>query len=351
MFVCVCLVVVSVPVSVPCPSSLHDTQPSFTTAAAVSQLSHSQPVCSSPPSIASPPAVPLIEHLRRLKHGMPTSPLLAASLSTSTMSEPFQTSHGVGLKDLLLGSDEVTGDRTAAAAIAEKLTQSPFTRHSSPLLASPAVAAAYGLTDPRIFDVSGRPLRPAIILKQLLEDRSEPVATSPSVSEPLEVISTPSRGVGLDPQVTGSASGSSSTSELMFGYNNPLYDVSRGPSSLTPSNQVQPPFVQLVTSVEDTLGIKQSLPSTQPLTFSIAELTSVSHLWSPPSFTSSVNSVDQIATSPPSLHQSQTSDIQSLMTVASSPSLGIPISGSGLQLKVAAPRMAPSRNVLLRVSI
>ena len=332
--------------SVSCSSSLHCAQPSFSTAG--SQQTGSRPLCS------SPPAVPLIEHLRRLKHGTPTSPLLAASQSTSTTVEPFQTSHDVGLKDLLLGSDEVvTGDKTAAAAasaaVPDKLTQ--FTRHSPAASASPAVAAAYGLADARMFDMSGRHLRPAIILKQLLEDRSETAASSSSVSEPLEVGSRMSQGIILDSQKTSSADRSSSMSEVMFGYNSPVSVPSRRPSSLTLSNQVEPPFVQLITSVDDTLGIKQASPSAQPLTFSVAELTSVSHLWSPPSFTSHSNSVDQLTTPSSSLHQSQTSDVPSLMTVASLQSLGTLTSSGGVQLKVTTPRMAPSRNVLLRVSI
>jgi len=332
----------SLPASVPCPSSLHCAQPSFSTAG--SQTSTGQPLCS------SPPAVPLIEHLRRLKHGTPTSPLLAATLSTCTTPEPFQTSHDVGLKDLLLGSDElVSGDKTtAAASVPEKLTQ--FTRHSPVGSASPAAAAAYGLTDAHIFDVSSRHLRPAVILKQLLEDRSEPAATSPSASEPFEVVSKLGEGISLDPQKTSSANRPLPVSELVLGYNNPVYDPNRRTSSLTPGSQAQPPFVQLITSVEDTLSIKQSLPSAQPLTFSVAELTSVSHLWSPPSFASHLNCVDQLPT-PSSLQQSQTSDVPSLMTVASSQSLGTLTSSGGLQLKVATPRMAPSRNVLLRVSV
>lgn len=337
-------VVLALSNSVPCSSSLHSAQPSFSTAA--SQMSTNRPICS------SPPAVPLIEHLRRLKHGTPTSPLLAATLSTSSTPEPFQTSHDIGLKDLLLGNDEViASDKTSAADAAaspDKLAQ--YTRHSPATLTSPVVASPYRLPDPRIFDMSGRHLRPAIILKQLLEDRSEPIATSPSVSELFEVGSKSSEGVSLDAPKTGGANRSLSASELMLEYNNPVYESRRPSSSLTPTDHAQPPFVQLITSVEDTLGVKQSLPSAQPLTFSVAELTSVSHLWSPPPFTSHSNCIDQLSM-PSSLHQSQTSDVASLMTVASSPSLGTLTSSGGLQLKVTTPRMAPSRNVLLRVSV
>ena len=313
------------------PSAVHHTQPSFSTAG--SHMSNTRPLCS------SPPAVPLIEHLRRLKHGTPTSPLLAATtLPASTSAEAFQTSHDVGLKDLLLSNDEdMTGAKAGAAAETEKLA--PFIQQSPTMSPSPLVALN-GLADGHMFDATGRQSRPAVILKQLLEDRSDPVSC---VSEPVET--SPKSQV---------------PSDMMFRYDSLTSVPAMSPSSsLTPASQVQvqPPFVQLITSVEDT---KQSSP-TAPLTFSIAELTSVSHLWSPPSFTSQSNCISQVPgpssvlgtssflQSPTSVTLAKTG-VQSLMSMASSQSVTLTSTG-GLQLKVAPPRMSASRNVLLRVSI
>jgi len=310
------------------------------------------------PLSISPPAVPLIEHLRRLKHGTSTSPLLAAILPTSTSAEPFQTSHDVGLKDLLLSSDEgITNAKTGVTAEPDKLQQ--YIRQSPSLSPSPLVAVN-GLADAHVFDVT-RHSRPAVILKQLLEDRSEPATSSPTASEPFDVTPKLNQCVILDSQKTSStkyvASQPLAMSDLMFGmgYSRPASVPSTSLASLTPCNQVQPPFVQLVTSVEDTVGMKQSSP-TAPLTFSIAELTSVSHLWSPPLFTSQLNIIDQLAALT-SLPQSQTSvapvksGVQSLMSMASSQSLMTLTSSSGLQFKVMPPRVSATRNVLLRVSI
>ena len=307
-------------------------------------MSGTRPLCS------SPQAVPLIEHLRRLKHGTPTSPLLAAAQSTSTSAEPFQTSHDVGLKDLLLSSDEdITSAKTGASADPEKSVQ--FIRQSPATSPSPLVAMN-GLADARLFDMTGRHPRPAVILKQLLEDRSEPATSSPTAGEPFEASPKSSQCVMMK---SSGPKQSLSMSDLMFGYSSPASVASTSPSSLTPSTQVQPPFVQLITSVDDNIGMKQSSP-TAPLTFSIAEPTSVSHLWSPPSFTSQLNCVDQLAALS-SLPQSQTSvapvktGVQSLMSIASSQSHVTLTSNSGLQLKVTPPRMSASRNILLRVSL
>lgn len=284
--------------------------------------------------------MPLIEHLRRLKHATPTSPLLAAT-PTSTSAEPFQTSHDVGLKDLLLSSDEdIASVKTSASA-------EQFVRQSAAASPSPLVAVN-GSADVRMFDVTGRHARPAVILKQLLEDRSEPATTSPIPSEPYDVSPKLSQRVIVE---TSGANQSLSMSDLMFGFNSPAPVPITSPSSLTLASQVQPPFVQLITSVED---MKQSSP-TAPLTFSIAEPTSVSHLWSPPSFTSQLNCIDQLAALS-SLAQSQTSigpvktSVQSLMSIASSQSHVTLTSNGGLQLKVAPPRISASRNLLLRVS-
>ena len=309
---------------------MHLAQPGFSMAG--SPMSSNQPLSS------SAPAVPLIEHLRRLKHGTPTSPLLA-TLPTSTSAEPFQTSHNVGLKDLLLSSDEdMSTAKTANSADPDKSTQvirPPAAMPSSPL------AAMYGLTDARMFDSTGRHSRPAVILKQLLEDRSEPAASSPPAGDPFDISPKLDQG----------------PSDLVYGNASLASIPSTSPSSLTPTSQLEPPFVQLITSAEDTTGMKQSSPAA-PLTFSIAEQTSVSHLWSPPSFTSPSSSVDQLAT-PSSVPLSETSvapvktGIESLMSTASSQSLVTSTStcSGGLQLKVASPRMSASRNVLLRVSV
>jgi len=327
-----CVVVPSLqqlPASVPCPSVVQQSPPNVS--ATGSHISSPRPLCN------SPQAVPLIEHLRRLKNCTPTSPLLAGTQSTSTSAEPFQTSHDVGLKDLLLSSDEeMASAKAAGSAEREKLSQ--FIRQSTATSPSPLVAVN-GLADARTFDVTGRHARPAVILKQLLEDRSEHSATSPVASE----------------QYDGSPNGakqSLSMSDLMFGYTSPASVPNTSPSLLTPSNQVQPPFVQLITSVEDAAGMKQSSP-TMPLTFSIAEPTSVSHLWSPPSFTSQLNCVDQLG-APSSIPQSQTSavpvktGVQSMMSSQSNVML---TSNSALQLKLTQPRMSASRNTLLRVSV
>ena len=317
--------------SVSGPSSLHHTQPSFSTTS--SHMSSTRPLSS------SPLAVPLIEHLRRLKHGTPTSPLLAAAtLPASTSAEAFQTSHDVGLKDLLLSNDEdMMSAKAGAATETEKLT--PFI-HQSPAMSPSPLVALNGLADAHMFDATGRQSRPAVILKQLLEDRSDPASCSPTVTEAFDA----------SPKSQG-------PSDMMFRYDSSasVPGVSES-SSLTPTSQVQPPFVQLITSVDDG---KQSSP-TAPLTFSVAELTSVSHLWSPPSFTSQLNCVSQVPgpSSTPgasSLPQTQTSvalvktGVQSLMSMASSQSVTLTSTG-GLQLKVAPPRMSASRNVLLRVS-
>ena len=310
------------------PSAVQHTQPGFSTSG--SHMSSTRPLSS------SPPAVPLIEHLRRLKHGTPTSPLLAAApMPTSTSAEAFQTSHDVGLKDLLLSNDEdMTSAKAGAAAETEKLA--PFI-HQSPTMSPSPLVALNGLADEHMFDATGRQSRPAVILKQLLEDRSDPMSCG---SEPVDA--SPKSQV---------------PSDMMFRYDSLTSVPAMSPSSATPTSQAQPPFVQLITSVEDT---KQSSP-TAPLTFSIAELTSVSHLWSPPSFTSQSNCISQVPgpSSVPgasSLPQSQTSvtlvktGVQSLMSMASSQSVTLTSTG-GLQLKVAPPRMSASRNVLLRVSV
>jgi len=327
-----CIVVPSLqqlPASVPCPAAVHQSPPSLSTIG--SHISSPRPLCN------SPQAVPLIEHLRRLKNCTPTSPLLAGTQSTSTLAEPFQTSHDIGLKDLLLSSDEeMTSAKAAGSAEREKLTQ--FIRQSTATSPLPLVAVN-GLADARTFDVTGRHARPAVILKQLLEDRSEHLTSSPIAGE----------------QFDGSPSGakqSLSISDLMFGYNSPASVPSTSPSLLTPSNQVQPPFVQLITSVEDTAGLKQASP-TMPLTFSIAEPTSVSHLWSPPSFTSQLNCVDQLGAAS-SIPQSQTSAVPVKTGVQSSMSSQSHVtvtSNGALQLKLTQPRMSASRNTLLRVSV
>jgi len=320
------------PVNISVPSSASYTQSSFTTAAC--------PVSCSRPLSSSPPAVPLIEHLRRLKHGMPTSPLLEATTSTATSAEPFQTSHDVGLKDLLLSNDEDIASRMGSAGQTDKLTQYIHQSHVVP--ASPV----NGLPDLHTFDTAGRPSRPAVILKQLLEDRSEP-PTSPAASVSFQHVLNHSE---TPDSQNGCNAKQPPATELACGYSSLLCTTS--PSSVSPRNQLQPPFVQLVTSVEDVLGNKQSSP-TAPLTFSIGEATSMSHLWSPPAFGSQLNG----ATAVLSVSQSQTSvapvktGAQSMTAVASSQSLCTLASSNGLQLKLAPPRMSPSRNVLLRVSI
>jgi len=338
-----------VPASVTSLSSLQHTQPSFSTTG--SQVSSTRSFSS------SPQAVPLIEHLRRLKHNTPTGSLLAATLPVSTSAEPFQTSHDVGLKDLLLSNDEdIRSAKTGGAAEPEKLTQ--FIRQSTAMSPSP-LAAVNGLSDARVFDVTNQHMRPAIILKQLLEDLSEPAASSPTASEPFDVSPKVSRCVIPDCQKNNGATYGSkqplAMSELMFKYNSPVSVPSTSPLLLTPSNPVEPPFVQLITSVEDTVAMKQSSP-TAPLTFSMSELTSVSHLWSPPSFTSQLNCIDQLPAAS-SLPQSQTSvapvrsGAETSMSVASSQSLVTLTSSGGPKLKVTPPHMSASRNVLLRVCI
>lgn len=353
----VCIAVSSLqplPASISCPSSLHSPQPSFTTVVG--------PISSSPVLASLPQAtqVLLVEHLRRLKHGTPTSPQLAATLSSPTSAEPFQTSHDVGLKDLLLSNDDdITNSKTGATSEPEKSAQ---LIRQSPTMSTSTLVAANGLAGSQMFEVTGQHLRPAIILKQLLEDRADPTtSSSPNIAEPFDVGPRMDQGVAFDSQKTNSAETGAKRSlsvsdQLMFGYNSPMSMPSTSPSSLLQNTQVQPPFVQLITSVEDAVGMKQSSPPA-PLTFSIAELTSVSHLWSPPSFTSQLTCANQIAT-PSSFPQSHTASdaqlrtgIHSLMSMASSQSLVTMTSSSGLQLKVAPPRMAASRNVLLRVSI
>jgi len=338
------------PASVPCSSGLPQTQPSIT---ATGSSQHSA-VVSSPRLLAgSPSAVPLIEHLRRLKHagGTPTSPLLAATAtqSTSTPTEPFHASHDVGLKDLLLGGDEAvasvkTGDSVEHEKVAQLMRQSAA---SSP---SPLVAVN-GSPDARMLDVAGRHHRQAVILKQLLEDRAEPTPSSPNAGDPFDVSPKVSQHVIVEEG--GTTKQSLTMSDLMFGFNSPASGHSTSPSLLTPSSHVQPPFVQLVTSVEDTIGSRQSSPTAQ-LTFSIAEPTSVSHLWSPPSFTTQLNCVDQLpaalSSSPAQSQTTSVASVKSLMSVASSQSNVALTSNGGLQLKVTPPRVSASRNILLRVS-
>jgi len=340
--------------SVPCPSGLPQTQLGFTT----SGSSQHSALVSSPRLLSgSPPAVPLLEHLRRLKHGAgtPTSPLLPATRSTSTPTEPFHTSHDVGLKDLLLSGDvDVASVKTGGSVEHEKLSQ--LIRQSAASSPSPLVAVTVS-SDARMVDVIGHHQRPAIILKQLLEDRSEPTTSSPSASDPFDASPKLSHHVFVDG--VGTSKQSLTMSDLMFAFSSPSSVPGTSPSSLMPGSQVQPPFVQLVTSVEDTIGIRQSSPTAQ-LTFSIAEPTSVSHLWSPPSFTSQ-NCIEHspVASSSSPASSTQTtsvasmkSAIQSLMSVASSQShVTLTSNCSGLQLKVAPPRVSASRNILLRVSL
>jgi len=200
-------------------------------------------------STRRPSAVPLIEHLRRLKHSSTsTSPLLAATLSTSSSAlEPFHTSHDVGLKDLLLGADD--GVKSAL-----------FSRPSAS---------------------SHRHTRPAVILKQLLEDRSDATSRLHDGS------------VMLDCECDAT-------------------------DTVTPTNEPQPPFVQLITSVDSMLS-----SPIESVKFSIAH----SALLSSVPVTSSASVV---------------TSSQRPTTLTSS---------GGLQLKVMPPRISPSRNVLLRVCI